>query len=76
MSMNLIFKNPRGEYLEFPVQTPTRLTKAVLNTQDDTKKIELIIEFLKDCDWEEEDLIEAITEIKDRIKSGCELVMI
>ena len=74
MSMNLAFKTPNGEYVDFPFQTPTKLTKVVMAEPDYIKKLLLIKEHLKEDDWIEEDILKILSQIRHKMHSGNKLV--
>lgn len=76
MSLNLAFENSKGEWIDFPIQTPTQLTKAVLVEPDESKRLKLIQEYLEDCDWVEEDIIEVLSKIKSALRSGHSMIIV
>lgn len=64
MSMNLIFRHKVGGYIDFPIQTPTELTKAVLREKSDKKKLAMIKKYMIECDWEPDDIKLDMKQIK------------
>ena len=74
--MNLAFKTPNGGLVDFPFQTPTKLTKGVMAEPDDIKKILLIKEYLEEDDWVEEDILKILSQIRHKMHSGNKLVMV
>ena len=56
MSFNLIFitKAEPAEIIDFPFQTPTQLTFAVINEKDPPARKTLILEHMTKCGWEKE----------------------
>ena len=76
MSMNLAFKTPNGENINFPFQTPTKLTKEVMAEPEVTKKLLLIKEYLEKDGWIEEDILKILSQIRHKMHSGNKLVMI
>ena len=51
MSLNLVFLVKGGGIVQFPIQTPTEVTLAVLNTKSRRERLRIINEELKQ--WEE-----------------------
>lgn len=65
MSMNLIFDVKGGPgYVDFPFQTPTNLTYAVLDAKSNEERIEIIEKQLIEWDWEGEEITRIMNEIK------------
>jgi len=75
--MNLAFKTPNdGVYIDFPFQTPTKLSREVMAEPDDIKKLLLIKEYLEEYDWVEEDILEILSQIRHKMHSGNKMVMV
>ena len=70
MSMNLIFrvKGCKG-YVDFPFQTPTKLTYSVLNCKSKEKQLKLIKDYIDDMTWDPVIKKTKIKEVKDLLKS-------
>ena len=76
MSMNLAFEKPNGEYVDFPFQTPTKLTREVIAEPNNIEKLRLIKEYLEEEDWIEEDILKIVAQIRHKHSYGYKLVMI
>jgi hypothetical protein len=76
MSMNLTFEKPNGEYVDFPFQTPTKLTREVIAEPSNIEKLRLIKEYLEEEDWIEEDILKIVTQIRHKQSYGYKLVMV
>jgi hypothetical protein len=74
--MNLAFEKPNGEYVDFPFQTPTKLTREVIAEPSNIEKLRLIKEYLEEEDWIKEDMLRALSQIRHKMHSGHKLVMI
>lgn len=65
MSMNLIFDVKGGAgCVDFPFQTPTTLTKAVLRAEGQEAKLKLIREELEGRGCIPEDIVSVLEEVK------------
>jgi hypothetical protein len=66
MSLNLLFavKGTGDGYVDFPFQTPTNLTHAVFNEQDNDKRLALIEAELFAWEWEEDEILTMLNRIK------------
>ena len=72
MSMNLTYEfyGDNGEFIDmadFEFQTPTDLTFAVLKMNTKDEQVDAIAKFLKDHDWSEENLNDAVSEMKRKL---------
>lgn len=76
MSMNLAFEKPNGEYVDFPFQTPTKLTRQVIAEPSNIEKLRLIKEYLEEEDWIEEDILKIVAQIRHKQSYGYKLVMV
>jgi hypothetical protein len=76
MSMNIAFEKPNGELVDFPFQTPTKLTRQILAEPSDIKKLRIIKEYLEEEDWIEEDILKIVAQIRRKHSYGYKLVMI
>jgi len=76
MSMNLAFKKLNGELVDFPFQTPTKLTREVIAEPSNIEKLRLIKEYLEEEDWIEEDILKIVTQIRHKHSYGYKLVMV
>lgn len=74
MSFNLIFitKAESAEIIDFPFQTPTQLTFAVINEKDPTARKKLILEHMTKCGWEKE-IIDSMMEKVENLMSNPSL---
>jgi len=52
MSLNLVFLVKGGGIVQFPIQTPTEVTLAVLNTKSRRERLRIINEELKHWEWD------------------------
>jgi hypothetical protein len=74
MSMNLAFEKPNGEYVDFPFQTPTKLTREVIAEPSNIEKLRLIKEYLEEEDWiEEEENVEKDDEEEEEEEDEVEV---
>ena len=65
MSMNLHFCTKSGGFfIDFPFQTPTVLTHAVMAEKDNTKRLKLIREHMITSGWEQENINRVMAEIE------------
>lgn len=65
MSMNLCFSVVGGAgYVDFPIQTPTDLTQAVLEVSDDKSRLMIIENTLRKWGWDYDDRKELMLKIK------------
>ena len=64
MSLNLVFLVKGGGIVQFPIQTPTEVTLAVLNTKSRSKRLRIINEELKRWEWTKRGRTETIKRIK------------
>ena len=66
MSMNLNFctKSNPPAFIDFPFQTPTVLTYAVMAEKDNTKRLKLIREHMITSGWEQENINRVMAEIE------------
>lgn len=71
MSLNLYFwtKSKPHAMIDFPFQTPTVLTHAVMAEKDNTKRLKLINDYLVKTGWEQEDINIAMREVKRLMKN-------
>jgi DNA integrity scanning protein DisA with diadenylate cyclase activity len=68
--MNLTFQTKDGVgRVEFPFQTPTSLTYAVLKKETNEERLLLIGQYLKEQDWSESDIQETLEEIQRLMES-------
>lgn len=75
MSMNLIFTKPCGCHEEFPYQTSTSLTYAVLGAHTREEQLELIRKDLESHGWDEWSE-HVFDEIKEMLNDGWKFSMI
>lgn len=65
MSMNLHFCTKSGGFcIDFPFQTPTKLTLSVMAEKDNTKRLKLIREHLVTSGWEQDNIDSVMTEVE------------
>ncbi len=64
MSLNLVFLVKGGGIVQFPIQTPTEVTLAVLNTKSRRERLRIINEELKQWEWTKRGRTETIKRIK------------
>lgn len=64
MSMNLAFTTRDGHFVEFPFQTPTDLSYAVINLRTTEAKLELIENQIRKWGWDEEEISEMMSEVR------------
>jgi hypothetical protein len=64
MSLNLVFLVKGGGIVEFPIQTPTKVTLAVLNAKSVRKRLSIINEELKTWEWTKEGRKETMKKIR------------
>ena len=64
MSLNLVFLVKGGGIVQFPIQTPTEVTLAVLNTKSRSERLRIINEELKRWEWTKRGRTETIKRIK------------
>ena len=64
MSLNLVFLVKGGGVVQFPIQTPTEVTLAVLNTKSRRERLRIINEELKQREWTKRGRTETIKRIK------------
>ena len=64
MSLNLVFLVKGGGIVQFPIQTPTEVTLAVLNTKSRRERLRIINEELKQREWTKRGRTETIKRIK------------
>lgn len=66
MSMNLYFETLDGAgMVDFPFQTPTELTYAVLKEGNTpTQQVELVRDFMTTCHWPEDDIKRVMSEMQ------------
>ena len=64
MSLNLVFLVKGGGIVQFPIQTPTKVTLAVLNTKSVRKRLSIINEELKWWGWAKESRVETLKRIE------------
>ena len=70
MSMNLCFDVKGGKgMVDFPFQTPTELTYAVLKETDNTKRLEMPRSAMEEYGWHKKDIEETLEEIEGLMKS-------
>lgn len=76
MSMNLAFKD--GDYIvDFPFQTPTRLSYAVIACDNTVGKLRLIKDHLKSWNWPLEEITWTLGKIKIMLEDeNLELIVI
>jgi hypothetical protein len=68
--MNLIFKVKGGAgYVDFPFQSDTNLTRAVLAESDNTKRIKIIGDQLIAWKWDRRVIIAVMETVKDLFNS-------
>ncbi len=64
MSLNLVFLVKGGGVVQFPIQTTTKVTLAVLNTKSVRKRLSIINEELKWWGWAKESRVETLKRIE------------
>ena len=64
MSLNLVFLVKGGGVVQFPIQTSTEVTLAVLNTKSRRERLRIINEELKTWEWTEEGRKETMKKIR------------
>ena len=64
MSLNLVFLVKGGGIVQFPIQTPTEVTLAVLNTKSRSERLRIINEELKRWEWTKRGRTETMKRIK------------
>ena len=64
MSLNLVFLVKGGGIVQFPIQTPTEVTLAVLNTKSRRERLRIINEELKQWEWTKRGRAETLKGIK------------
>lgn len=65
MSMNLCFETINGKHwVDFPFQTPTGLSYAVLNAKTNSERFDLIENELKKWKWKPSEISEMMYKIK------------
>jgi len=64
MSLNLVFLVKGGGIVQFPIQTPTEVTLAVLNTKSRRERLRIINEELKWWGWAKESRVETLKRIE------------
>ena len=64
MSLNLVFLVKGGGIVQFPIQTPTEVTLAVLNTKSRRERLRIINEELKQWEWTKRGRTKTIKRIK------------
>lgn len=70
MSMNLVFFVKGGEgMVDFPFQTPTDLTHAVLKEKDDSKRLALLRKACEDWKWSKKDIKRSLGIVEALMKS-------
>lgn len=69
MSMNLAFEVKGGGIVDFPFQTPTDLSYAVLATKGYKKQLALIDAEMKKWGWEKEIRTEKLNSIEQLLKN-------
>jgi hypothetical protein len=62
--MNLAFTTRDGHFVEFPFQTPTDLSYAVINLRTTEAKLELIENQIRKWGWDEEEISEMMSEVR------------
>jgi hypothetical protein len=62
--MNLVFEVKGGGSVDFPIQTPTKLTYAVLKEKNIDKRLALIRKEIESYGWGKKDTTERMNEIK------------
>lgn len=67
MSMNLVFTANCGHSVDFPFQTPTALTFAVLEAKTKEERIEIIKNQMIKWSWDEEDIDRLLKEITEKL---------
>ena len=75
MSMNLCFHVKGGGYVDFPFQTPTKLSYSVFKAGTKEEKLRLIKLYLQDCE-DREWVEQLLSEIKKLLNNpNLELVV-
>lgn len=70
MSMNLYFETKDGvAMVDFPFQTPTDLTYAVIEEKDNTRRLELIKDAMISWEWDYDDIHEMLIRISEMLNS-------
>ena len=64
MSLNLVFLVKGGGIVQFPIQTPTEVTYAVLTAKGRKHRLRIINEELKKWAWDEKDRKDTLKKIK------------
>ena len=64
MSLNLVFLVKGGGVVQFPIQTPTEVTLAVLNTKSHKERLRIINEELKWWGWTKRGRTETMKRVK------------
>ena len=64
MSLNLVFLVKGGGVVQFPIQTPTEVTLAVLNTKSHKERLRIINEELKTWGWDKKERAETLNKIE------------
>ena len=64
MSLNLVFLVKGGGIVQFPIQTPTEVTFAVLNTKSRRERLRIINEELKRWGWDKKERTETLNKIE------------
>jgi hypothetical protein len=64
MSMNLVFAVKEGGMIDFPFQTSTKLTLAVMAEPDNKKRLDIIRDDCNKCGWDQEDINKHMKTIK------------
>ena len=63
--MNLAFEMKGGLLLDFPIQTPTQLSRAVMGCKDHTARLKLIEDWLTTtCQWKKQVVAEMMVKIR------------
>lgn len=75
MSMNLAFQKGKV-VVDFPFQTPTSLTHAVLATSDQEKRLQLVDAELKAWGWDAGDRQSCRERVVELFADGWRLIMI
>ena len=70
MSLNLQFRViDDSATVDFPFQTPTELSEAVMKTKDKEIQIKLIVKYLKSIKWNEPAIRDAMVKIRSMLYS-------
>jgi hypothetical protein len=70
MSMNLIFRNTDGPDVDFPYQTRTSLTYAVMEAPNEHVILQLIQLDLEETDTDPEDIRKTVSWVNDLLHCG------